>query len=252
MFDAKKETKRMVEFIRTYFEENNLGGVVLGISGGKDSGVVAGLFTEALGKDKVLGVTMPCHSKSEDKSDAQLVSDYYGFELINMDLTNVFDSFKDEVVKLGDFNEEELKNSDINLKPRMRMMTLYYLAALYTSLKGKTYVVAGTSNKCELYVGYFTKGGDSVHDISVLADLTVDEVIEVGKCLGVPDKVLFKKPNDGLSNMSDEEKLGVTYKDIATFMEKGSLEDKVVEAKIKDLHKKNLHKFNIATYKKGS
>ena len=91
-FDAKKETERVIEFIRDYYKKNNLGGVILGISGGKDSGVVAGLFVEALGKENVLGVTLPCHSNPEDASDAKLVSDYYGFELINFDITNAFDS----------------------------------------------------------------------------------------------------------------------------------------------------------------
>jgi len=249
-FDAKKETERVIEFIRDYYNKNNLGGVILGISGGKDSGVVAGLFTKALGSENVIGVTLPCHSKEEDRIDAKLVSDYYGFELINFDITSTFYSFKDELKNLGDFNEIETKNSDINLKPRLRMATLYYLAALYSALKGKTYLVAGTSNKCELYVGYFTKGGDSVHDISTIADFTVDEVIAIGDYLKVPEKVLYKKPNDGLSNQTDEDKLGVKYKDIASYIEDPNLVDKEVGEKIKKLHNNNLHKFNIPTYRR--
>ena len=249
-FDVKKETKKIIEFIRDYYSKNNLGGVILGISGGKDSGVVAGLFVEALGKENVIGVTLPCHSKEEDAKDAKLVSDYYGFELINFDITSTFDSFKNELKNLGDFNEDQTKNSDINLKPRFRMATLYYLAALYSALKGKTYLVAGTSNKCELYVGYFTKGGDSVHDISTIADFTVDEVIAIGEYLNVPEKVLYKKPNDGLSNQTDEDKLGVKYKDIASYIEDENLVDKITGEKIKKLHKNNLHKFNIPTYRR--
>ena len=250
MFDAEKEKNKIVEFIRDYFESNHLGGVVIGISGGKDSGVVAGLFTEALGKENVLGVTLPCHSKESDKKDALLVSDYYGFEMINLDLTNTFDSFKKEIEKLGNYTEEELKNSDINVKPRLRMTSLYYLAALYSALKGKTYVVAGTSNKCELYVGYFTKGGDGVSDISVLGDLTVEEVIKIGEVLNVPKEVLYKTPDDGLSNQTDEEKLGVKYSDIAKVIKKEPLEESIKE-KIERLHNNNLHKFNIPTYRKS-
>jgi len=249
-FDAKKETERVIDFIRDYYKKNNLGGVILGISGGKDSGVVAGLFTEALGKENVIGVTLPCHSKDEDKIDAKLVSDYYGFELINFDITNTFDAFKDELKNLGEFTEEQTKNSDINLKPRLRMSTLYYLAALYSAVRGKTYLVAGTSNKCELFVGYFTKGGDSVHDISTIADFTVDEVIDIGEYLKVPEKVLYKKPNDGLSNQTDEDKLGVKYKDIATYMENPNLVEKEIGEKIEKLHNNNKHKFNIPTYRK--
>lgn len=251
-FNAEQETKKIIEFIRNYYKENNLGGVILGISGGKDSGVVAALFTEALGKENVIGVTMPCHSKEEDKIDAKLISDYYGFELINFDITNTFDTFKNELTNLKTFTEEETKNSDINLKPRLRMSTLYYLAALYSALRGKVYLVAGTSNKCELYVGYFTKGGDSVHDISVLADLTVEEVIKIGEYLKVPEKVLYKKPNDGLSNQTDEDKLGVKYSEIASFMIDKNSVDKDTANKIDRLHKNNLHKFNIPTYKKDN
>ena len=249
-FDAEKETKNVIEFIRNYFEENNLGGVILGISGGKDSGVVAGLFTEAIGKDKVIGVTMPCHSKDEDREDAKLISDFYGFKLINIDLTDSFDTYKEQINLLGDFTEEELKNSDINLKPRLRMATLYYLAALYTALNKKTFIVSGTSNKCELYVGYFTKGGDSVHDIAPIADFTVEEVIKIGEVLKVPEKVLYKKPSDGLSNQTDEDKLGVTYRDIATYMENPEKVEENTKQKIKKLHDNNLHKFNIPTYRR--
>lgn len=249
-FNAEKEANNVIEFIRDYYKKNNLGGAIIGISGGKDSGVVAGLFTKALGPENVIGVTLPCHSKAEDKCDAKLVSDYYGFPLINFDITNTFDTFKSELKNLGEYDDEQTKNSDINLKPRLRMATLYYLAALYSSLKGKTYLVAGTSNKCELYVGYFTKGGDSVHDISPIADFTVEEVIKIGEYLGVPEQVLYKKPNDGLSNQTDEEKLGVKYSEIADYMEDENLVDEKVREKIKKLHKNNLHKFNIPTYRR--
>ena len=249
-FNAKKETERIIEFIRNYYKENNLGGVILGISEGKDSGVVAGLFSLALGSENVIGVTMPCHSRSEDKSDAKLVSDYYGFELINLDLTSTFDSFSKEVEKIDNFTNEQKVNSEINLKPRLRMSTLYYLAALYSSVKGKPYLVAGTSNKCELYVGYFTKGGDNVHDISVLADLTVEEVIKIGEYIKVPEKVLYKAPDDGLSNKTDEDKLGVKYSQIADYMIDPNRVDEETRKKIEKLHKNNLHKFNIPTYRK--
>ena len=249
MFNAKEEKNKIVKFIRDYFDKYDLGGVVIGISGGKDSGVVAGLFAEAIGPERIVGITMPCHSKNTDRNDAKLVSDYYGFEMLNIDLTQTFEVFKDQIKLIGDFNEEELKNSDINLKPRLRMASLYYIAALQTALKGKTYIVAGTGNKCEEFVGYFTKGGDSVSDIKVLADLTVDEVIAIGEELNVPKEVLYKAPNDGLSNLTDEDKLGVKYKDIAKYMNNEDL-DEEVKQKIKKLHDNSRHKFEIPTYKK--
>lgn len=250
-FDSKKETERMIEFIRNYYRDNNLGGAIIGISGGKDSGVVAALFTKALGSENIIGVTMPCHSKDEDRKDAKLISDYYGFELVNFDITSTFDTFKSELANLGEFSSEDTKNSDINLKPRLRMSTLYYLGAMYSAIRKKTYLVAGTSNKCELYVGYFTKGGDSVSDISMLADLTVEEVIKVGEYLKVPEKVLYKSPNDGLSNMTDEEKLGVKYGSIAAFMEDENSVDPITRERIRKLHKNNMHKFVIPTYKRS-
>lgn len=249
-FNAELETNKIVEFIRNYYKKYSLGGVILGISGGKDSAVVASLFVKALGSENVIGVTLPCHSRDEDKIDAKLVSDYYGFELVNFDITGVFDVFKDELKNLGEFSDENVKNSDINLKPRLRMATLYYLSALYSSIKGKTYLVAGTSNKCELYVGYFTKGGDSVHDISVLADFTVEEVIKIGEYLKVPEKVLYKAPDDGLSNQTDEDKLGVKYSEIASFMEDENSVQKEAFHKIRKLHNNNLHKFIIPTYRR--
>lgn len=250
MFDAEKETGRIVEFIREYYSKNNLGGVVLGISGGKDSAVVAALFVKALGAENVVGVTLPCHSKDEDKEDAKLISDYYGFKLLNVDLTNVFDAFKNEVSKIGEFTEEQTKNSDINIKPRFRMSTCYYLAALMSAVTGKTYLVAGTSNKSELFVGYFTKGGDSVHDIATIADLTVSEVLKIGEVLNVPERVLYKVPSDGLSNQSDEDKLGVSYKAIEMYINNEEL-DEEIKNKIERLHSGSRHKFSIPTYKKG-
>ena len=248
-FNAKKEVEGITKFIKDYFKEHNLKGVVLGISGGKDSAVVAALFAKALGSENVLGVTLPCHSIETDKSDAKLVAEKYNFELLNIDLTNVYDEFKNQIYKLGNYTDEELKNSDINIKPRFRMASVYYLAALYTELKGGTYIVAGTGNKCELYVGYFTKGGDSTFDIGVINNYTVDEVIEIGEYLEVPDQVLHKAPSDGLSGLTDEDKLGVKYKEIASYMN-GEPLDEEVKNKIERLHKNSLHKFNIPVYKR--
>lgn len=194
---------------------------------------------------------MPCYSNIEDKIDAKLISDYYGFKMINFDITGIFDTFKNELNSLGNFSKEDVKNSDINLKPRLRMTTLYYLAALYSTIKKKTYLVVGTSNKCELYVGYFTKGGDSVHDISPIADFTVEEVIKIGEYLKVPSKVLYKTPNDGLSNKNDEDKLGVKYSQIASYIKDKNSVDEKTKKKIEQLHNNSKHKFEIPTYRKG-
>lgn len=248
MFNAEQETEKIIEFIRNYYKNNNLKGAVVGISGGKDSGVVAGLFSKALGPENVIGVTMPCHSNTEDMQDAKLVAEHFNFELINIDLTKTYDSFKNEIKKL-DVEEDKLIDSDINIKPRLRMSTLYYVAAMYSKIKRGTYIVAGTSNKSELYVGYFTKGGDSVSDIRVISDLTVSEVIKVGEVIGVPNKVLYKTPSDGLSGKSDEEKLGVTYFDIENYIN-GEEQDTITKEKIEHLNKSTRHKFDIPEYQK--
>lgn len=249
-FCANEEVKRIVAFIRNYYQENELGGVVIGISGGKDSAVVAGLFVEALGNKRVIGVTLPCHSNLQDRMDAKIISDYYGFPLHHLDLTDVFDSFIQQLP--SDLVHEDLSyiNSNVNLKPRLRMASLYYLAALFTEVYHQTYLVAGTSNRSELYVGYFTKGGDNVHDISILADFTVSEVIQLGEVIGVPSQVLYKTPSDGLSKQSDEDKLGVTYQQIEDYMD-GKLVDEEVCEKIYRLHVCNQHKFSVPTYRKN-
>lgn len=250
IFDAKAEAEKVCSFIKEYFEKNNLKGVVLGISGGKDSAAAAALFTKALGKENVVGLTLPCSSLAADRDDAQAVADKFGFELLNIDLGPAFDAFTGEIAKLGlaASGSKETKNSDINLKPRLRMSACYYMAALLSAVRGGTYVVAGTSNACELYVGYFTKGGDSVHDISVLADFTVDEVIAIGEALGVPEQVIHKAPSDGLSGLTDEDKMGVKYKDIGRII-RGLPVDEDEFDKIEKLHRGAAHKFSIPTYR---
>ncbi len=249
VFDVKKEVDGIVEFIRDYYKKNHLKGVVIGISGGKDSGVVAALFSKALGKENVVGVTMPCHTPDSCRDDAKLVAEKYGFELINVDLTAAFDAFKEDFSKIGSVDPADLKNSDINLKPRLRMATDYYVAAYYSALKGGTYLVAGTSNKSELFVGYFTKGGDSTYDIGVLNDFNVEEVIRIGEYLKVPEKVLYKTPNDDLSSMTDEDKLGVKYSEIAAYMNGGDVEEASRE-RIEKLHAGAAHKFHIPVYRR--
>ena len=250
MFNPENETKRIIAFIRDYFKTNNLGGVVLGISGGKDSGVVAGLFSLALGPENVIGLTLPCHSSSTDAKDAKAVARKFGFELLNVELTEACDILEKEYRNaLNNQDETYYKDASINLKPRLRMTSCYYMAAALSAIKKKTFIVAGTSNACELYVGYFTKGGDSVHDIAVLADLTVEEVIKIGEYIGVPDEVIHKAPSDGLSGMSDEDKLGIKYADVARVIN-GELVTGEEYDKIEKLHKRCAHKFVIPTYRK--
>ncbi len=250
MFDAKKEVDDIVNFISDYYKKNNLSGCVLGISGGKDSAVVSALMVKALGSDNVIGLTLPCHSNELDMIDAKQISDYYGFKLLNIDLTDTFDTFKQEIFKLGKYREDVYLNSDINLKPRLRMASLYYMAAMLSAVNNKPYLVVGTSNKCELYVGYFTKGGDNVSDIAPIGDYTVSEVIKLGEELKVPREILYKVPSDGLSNQSDEDKLGVSYKDIEKHINQAPLPEEISK-KITKLYNGSRHKFNLPIYRRN-
>ena len=249
-FDAKIQVQEICDFIKNYYSENRLGGAVVGISGGKDSAVVLALFVKALGKENVVGVTLPCHSLKYDKMLAQKLAKHYGVDLFNLDLSAAFDAFTQAFTDGFDKAiDENLMNSNINLKPRLRMSSLYYYSAMLISLRKKPYLVAGTSNKCELYVGYFTKGGDGVCDISVLADFTVSEVIKLGEELGVPTEILYRPPSDGLSGQTDEEKLGVTYSQIEKVIN-GEFVEEDVKQRIDKLHANSLHKFNIPTYRR--
>lgn len=251
-FDAKKTCESLVQFIQNYFKRHHLKGAVVGISGGKDSGVVAGLLVRALGAENVVGVKMPCHSNPLDADLAEVVAKHFGFKLYSAELTKTFDEISKSIMAgFGKIDEKHLVNSSVNLKPRLRMCALYYYAAMLSSVCGGTYIVVGTGNKCELYVGYFTKGGDGVSDLSPLADLTVSEVIAVGEVLGVPSDVLYRTPSDGLSSLNDEEKMGVTYADIEKYISSpGSVKPEVAE-KIKRMHKTTRHKFKTNYYKKG-
>jgi NAD+ synthase len=245
-FDVKKETNKIINFIKSYFKDNKLDGIVMGISGGKDSTIVSALFTKALGKENVIGITIPCNSLKEDELDAARVADYIGFKLYHFDLSNVYNSYFNELNTVFDFDLNDTMDSSINLKPRLRMACLYYVAQAFSKKHNKRYIVAGTSNKCEIYVGYFTKFGDGASDINIFGDLTVSEVLAIGDYLGLPKDLVHKIPSDGLSGQSDEERLGVTYKQIEK-----TISGEIRNKKIEKMHLSSLHKTNpISLYRK--
>lgn len=243
-FKEKKIVENIIIFIREYYQKNHLKGVVIGISGGKDSAVVATLFTKALGSNNVEGIWMPCHSSKNDYQDAKDLCKFLNINLNEFDLTNLYDEYVKNIRINNNVQDNDLIDANINIKPRLRMSTLYYYASMFSKIKKGIYLVAGTSNASEIYVGYFTKGGDNTSDIDVLSDFTVSEVIKIGEYLGIPDKIIHKIPSDGLSGMSDEEKLGISYHDIDLYLRnKKGLKDKNVKDKIIKMHQNNLHKF---------
>lgn len=233
MFQAEKVKNECVKWIRAFFEENGKGcNAVVGISGGKDSSVVAALCVEALGKDRVIGVLMP-NGEQSDIDKAELLTDTLG---IKRYVVNIKDSV-DGLIKSLPFELSE--QSRINLPPRIRMATLYAVAQ---SHNGR---VANTCNLSEDWVGYSTRYGDSVGDFSPCSFLTVAEVKEIGKLLGLPSELVDKVPSDGLSGMSDEEKLGFTYAELDRYIRTGEIESAESKERIDRLHKMNLFKLSL-------
>lgn len=246
MFDAKLETENIVNWIRDYYKNNKATGCVIGVSGGKDSAVVSALMCKALGPENVVGLTLPCHSKDKDAAGAKIVAEKFGFELINLDLTSTFDAFtaNDYFVNLlkEDDAQKKFENSNINLKPRLRMAACYYMTALLSATRGGLWLTTANSNACEKFVGYYTRGGDEIGDLFPLVNLTVPEVIKVGEYLDVPREVLYRAPDDGISGKTDEEKMGISYLDVHKIIRGEEGVSKESYDKIMAKHKANLFK----------
>ena len=226
-FDVKKTTKEIVEWIRNWFEENGKGcNAVIGISGGKDSSVVAALCVEALGKDRVIGVLMPNGEQSDIDCSKQLVA-HLGIPNYIFNIKKAVDGVLEELQNCG---VEASRQTIVNLPPRIRMSALY---AISQSKNGR---VANTCNLSEDWVGYSTRYGDAAGDFSPLAQITVQEVKEIGKYLGLPVNLVDKVPSDGLSGKTDEDNLGFTYAALDKYIREGVCEDETVKAKIDRLH----------------
>ncbi|MBE5866093.1 MAG: NAD(+) synthase [Lachnospiraceae bacterium] len=236
-FDVKDTTAKCVQWIRDWFEENGKGcNAVLGISGGKDSSVVAALCVEALGKDHVIGVLMPCGEQADIDMARKLVN-HLGIKNYEINIKSAVDGIVNEMEGLGDL--EITKQTRTNLPARIRMSTVY---AVSQSMNGR---VANTCNLSEDWVGYSTRYGDSAGDFSPLSHLTVTEVKAIGRELGLPADLVDKVPIDGLSGKSDEENLGFTYAMLDRYIREGVCEDEVAKARIDDLHKRNLFKLEL-------
>ena len=230
------EAENAINWIKEFVNNSNSKGVVVGNSGGKDSATVIAMATKALGKENVLTVAMPCNSIEDDLNDAKLVSKTYDVRFLEVNLTNTYNELENSInSSLNNIEKELILESKINIKPRLRMTTLYSIA------QSLGYLVIGTGNLCEAIVGYTTKWGDNGSDFNPIANFTVDEVLAIGEYLGVPDKILKKAPNDGLGGKTDEEKLGVTYKQIAEYIETGKTDENAM-AIIDKLNKTSKHK----------
>ena len=230
MFNAKKTKDQCVEWISEFFEENGKGCIaVVGISGGKDSSVVAALCVEALGRDRVIGVLMP-NGEQHDIDMAHLLVDHLGIKHFTVNIKDAYEG----IVKNIPFELSE--QSRQNLAPRLRMSTLY---AVSQSHNGR---VANTCNLSEDWVGYSTRYGDNAGDFSPCSKLTVQEVKAIGRELGLPAQLVDKVPIDGLCGKTDEDNLGFTYAALDGYIRSGKMKKGPTKDRIDRLHNLNLFK----------
>lgn len=235
MFDAQKVKDECVEWIRKFFEENGKDcNAVVGISGGKDSSVVAALCTEALGKERVIGVLMPC-GEQHDISCSHMLVEHLGIKSFTVNVKDAIEGLK------GSFPDEITltAQASTNLPPRIRMATLYAVSQCFNGR------VANTCNLSEDWVGYSTRYGDAAGDFSPLSNLTVAEIKEIGRVLGLPKELVDKTPIDGLCGKTDEENLGFTYAVLDRYIRTGEIGDMAVKERIDTLHKRNLFKLQL-------
>lgn len=235
MFDAKRVKDEIVEWITDWFEENGNGcKAVVGVSGGKDSSVVAALCVAALGKDRVIGVLMPNGEQSDIKY-SHMLCDHLGIKNYTVNvgpaINGVLDSIHENATDI-----EVTEQTTTNLPARIRMATLY---AVSQSVNGR---VANTCNLSEDWVGYSTKFGDAAGDFSPLSRLTVSEVKAICRELGLPAELVDKTPSDGLCGKTDEMNLGFSYDVLDKYIRTGVIEDEAVKVKIDSMHMKNLFK----------
>ena len=233
MFYAGKVKKDCVTCIRDFFAENGPDCcAVVGISGGKDSSVVAALCAEALGRDRVIGVLMPCGEQA-DIDMAKLLVEHLGIRHFVVNIQDAVEGLKRSIPF------ELSAQSRTNLPPRIRMSTLYAVSQCFNGR------VANTCNLSEDFVGYSTRYGDAAGDFSPCAHLTVQEVKAVGRVLGLPDVLVDKVPIDGLCGKTDEENLGFTYAELDRYIRTGEIENQAHRERIDTLHKRNLFKLRL-------
>ena len=243
MRDYKVEFEKRVNFIKSILAESGVKGIVYGNSGGKDSALVGILCKAAC--DNTVGIILPCTSKrnyDEDTADAKEVAARYNIEIRTVDLTPIKEAELKALDGVATLNAAALAN----IAPRLRMLTLYAIAAAENRL------VAGTGNRSEAYVGYFTKWGDGAHDFNPIADLTVTEMYEFLRYLDAPKCVIEKAPSAALfDGQTDETEMGVTYAELDSYLSGKAIEEEK-KMIIERMHKTSEHKrkgISVYTYK---
>ncbi|MDD2371893.1 MAG: NAD+ synthase [Firmicutes bacterium] len=231
MLDLNSIEEKIIKFIKDYIVESRSKGAVIGISGGIDSAVVAALTVKAIGGENILGLILPCESKNEDMNDAIELAKKLGIKYKIIDLTNTYLEFlKDNKM------ENQCNLSFCNIKPRLRMTTLYFHGSL------NNYLVVGTSNKSELITGYLTKYGDGGVDIEPIADILKEEVYKIAEKLDIPKNIINKAPTaDLMPNQTDEGEMGFTYEELDEFIRTGEGKEQT-KSKIMKLYNQSRHK----------
>jgi NAD+ synthase len=227
--------RKIITWIRKQVKDAGAKGVVLGLSGGIDSCVVAALAKEALGGKRVLGVFLPCHSHPQDLADAKIIARKLGIKTKLVELTKAYDTLLKVLPSAGSL-------AKANLRPRLRMLTLYYLANKFN------YLVCGTGNRSEFMVGYFTKHGDSGVDILPIASLLKRDVRRLARELKIPEHIIAKAPTAGLwPGQTDEGEMGISYAELDDILQrfadkkKQVLPVKIVD-KVKTMVRRSEHK----------
>ncbi len=235
-FDPEKVTRDVIEWTRNWFQTNGPGcNAVVGISGGKDSSIVAAICAKALGPERVIGVLLP-NGVQPDIDVARALVEFLGIRSVEINIQAAFDAIYGSVqATLGEVSEQTRQN----LAPRIRMTTLY---AVSQSRNGR---VANTCNLSEDWVGYSTRYGDSAGDFSPLSQLTVQEIKAMGSYLGLPAKFVDKPPIDGLCGKTDEENLGFSYAVLDRYIRTGECDDEKIRTEIDRRHKANQFKLSM-------
>lgn len=253
----KEKYNQIIYFLQDYLDKSKCEGYVINISGGKDSTIVAKLLVDAVGCNKVLGILQP-NGTQIDIDDSINVCNLLNINYIKIDIQDTFKSIissieKNHILKFNkDLEEPKVtyrpltvsNKAKTNIAPRIRMLNAYAIAQTLN------YLVVGTGNKSERFIGWFTKWGDGACDINPIAHLTCSEVIELGDYLGLPYDLVHKTPADGLTGKSDEENLGFTYEQLDTFINKfeknmGSTINRasIIEQKMLLMSENSFHKF---------
>lgn len=237
MFNAKTKLEELIAEIQEWFQKNGpKATAVLGISGGKDSTIAAAILVRALGKDRVIGVTMP-NGVQPDINDSERVINALGIKRVNV---NIKGSVSEILKELASENMTITNDCIVNLQPRIRMSTLYAVAQCLPNGG----IVINTCNRSEDYIGYATKFGDCAGDFSVLGNLLVSEILAIGDELPeIPNDLVHKAPSDGLWGDTDEDRIGFTYAQLEDYIKTNTTGNTEIDTKIEKMHRTSRHKY---------